>query len=110
MKVKHFRFETAEKRYFLALLPIDFGKLADEHAVEAAIATDGFFMLAIDDDSYVEADPYGWIGKDWDLVYVHFFLREKAKELRGGQILCAGEVRAAVQSMVDQLLAERAEQ
>lgn len=107
MRVKHYRLETEERRYLLALLPINFGRLADDRAVEAAISTDGFYMLAIDDDAYVEADPYGWISKDWDLVCAHFFLREKAKELRGGQILHAEDVRAEVDHIVKKLAGDR---
>ena len=76
--------------------------------MEAAIATEAFYMLAIDDDAYVEADPYGWISKDWDLACAHFFLREKAKELRGGQVLDAGEIRAEVEEIVKKLAGERA--
>ena len=102
-RVKHFRFETPDKRYLLALVPICFGKLADDRAVEAAITTEGQFMLAIDDDAYVEADPYGWISKDWNLAYVHFYLRERANELRGGQVLKADEVKAEVMPMIKKL-------
>ncbi|MEK7355623.1 MAG: hypothetical protein AAB250_04195 [Bdellovibrionota bacterium] len=107
MRVKHYRLETDEKRYLLALLPINFGRLSDDRAVEAAIATEGFYMLALDDDAYVEADPYGWLNKDWDLVCAHFYLREKAKELRGGQVLRAAEVRAEVDHIVKKLACER---
>lgn len=107
MRVKHFRLETDGQRYLIALLPINFGKLVDDRAVEAAISTDGFYMLAIDDDAYVEADPYGWISKDWDLVCAHFYLREKAKELRGGQILHAADVRTEVDHIVQKLAVER---
>lgn len=107
MRVKHFRIETEGKRYLLALLPINFGKLADDHAVEAAITTEGHYMLAIDDDAYVEADPYGWIGKDWDLVYTHFYLREKVDELRGGTILDVEQIREEVAAIVKKLVAER---
>lgn len=116
MRVKHYRLETEEKRYLLALLPINFGRLADDRsatgggrAVEAAVSTEGFYMLAIDDDAYVEADPYGWLSKDWDLVCAHFFLREKAKELRGGQILHASEIRSEVDHIVKKLAGARAE-
>lgn len=109
MRVKHYRLETEGKRYLLALLPINFGKLADDRAVEAAISIEGFYMLAIDDDAYVEADPYGWLNKDWDLVCAHFYLREKAKELRGGQILRAANVRAEVDHIVKKLAGERAQ-
>ena len=108
MRVKHFRLETQDKRYLLALLPINFGKLVDDRAVEAAIATEAFYMLAIDDDAYVEADPYGWISKDWDLACAHFFLREKAEELRGGQVLHADEIRAEVEQLVKKLAGARA--
>ena len=108
MRVKHYRLETENKRYLLALLPINFGKLVDDRAVEAAIATEAFYMLAIDDDAYVEADPYGWISKDWDLACAHFFLREKATELRGGQVLHADEIRAEVEAIVRKLAGERA--
>jgi hypothetical protein len=107
MRVKHFRLETDDKRYLLALLPINFGKLADDRAVDAAITTEGHYLLAIDDDAYVEADPYGWIGKDWDLVYAHFFLREKAGGLRGGTVLRATEIRAEVAATVERLVSER---
>jgi hypothetical protein len=107
MRVKHFRLETVEKRYLLALLPINFGRLADDHAVEAAITTEGHYMLAIDDDAYVEADPYGWIGKDWDLVYTHFYLREKVNDLRGGTILDAARIREEVAAIVQRLVSER---
>lgn len=107
MRVKHFRLETEERRYLLALLPINFGKLADDRAVEAAITTDGHYMLAIDDDAYVEADPYGWIGKDWDLAFAHFYLREKAAELRGGTVLHAEEIRDEVAAVVRRLASER---
>lgn len=109
MRVKHYRLETEERRYLLALLPINFGRLAEDRAVEACISTDGFYMLAIDDDAYVEADPYGWISKDWDLVCAHFYLREKAKELRGGQVLRSAEVRAEVDHIVKKLAGERAQ-
>ena len=107
MRVKHFRIETQGKRYLLALLPINFGKLADDHAVEAAITTEGHYMLAIDDDAYVEADPYGWIGKDWDLVYTHFYLREKVNDLRGGTVLDVEQIRDEVGAIVKKLVAER---
>lgn len=103
MRVKHYRLETEEKRYLLALLPINFGRLAEERVVEAAVSTDGFYMLAIDDDAYVEADPYGWLSRDWDLVCAHFFLRERAKGLRGGQVLRAADVRAEVDHIVKKL-------
>lgn len=107
MRVKHFRLETENRRYLLALLPIDFGRLADDKAVDAAVATEGFYMLAIDDDAYVEADPYGWISKDRDLVCAHFFLREKAKELRGGQVLHAAEIRREIEHIVNKLAPPR---
>ena len=109
MRVKHFRLETEEKRYLLALLPINFGRLADARAVDAAITTEGHYLLAIDDDAYVEADPYGWIGKDWDLVYAHFFLREKAGDLRGGTVLRSHEIREEVMGTVMRLVSERAQ-
>lgn len=114
MRVKHFRLETEEKRYLLALLPINFGKLAEDRssagvgrAVESTIAIDGVYMLAIDDEAYVEADPYGWLDRDWNLVCAHFYLREKAKELRGGQVLHASEVRDEVDHIVRKLAGAR---
>jgi hypothetical protein len=107
MRVKHFRLDTQERRYLVALIPINFGRLADDRAVEAAIMTEGHYMIAIDDDAYVEADPYGWIGKDWNLVLAHFFLREKVGDLRGGQILRIAEIQSAVGDVVKQLIAER---
>lgn len=107
MRVKHFRLDTDTKRYYLALLPIDFRRLLDDKAVETAIATEGFFLLAIDDDSYVEADPYGWLEKDWDLFCAHFYLRERAKTLRGGQVLYASEIRDAVEDVARKLVSER---
>lgn len=107
MLIKHFRLETEKKRYLLALIPINFGKLTDDRAVEAAITTDGYYMLAIDDDAFVEADPYGWVSKDWDLVYAHFYLREQAAEIRGGTILRAADIRASVAPTVLRLLGER---
>lgn len=108
MRVKHFRLEKDGTRYLLALLPISFGKLADDHvAPRGGIATDGWFMLAIDTDLFVEFDPFAWVEKDWDLVYAHFFLREKAKELRGGQILRTHEIRAEYEELVQALAGER---
>lgn len=116
MRVKHFRLETEEKRYLLALLPINFGKLADDRsatgggrAVEAAISTDGFYMLAIDDDAYVESDPYGWLDKDWDLFCAHFFLREKANEIRGGQVLRIEAIQEEIDPIVRKLASARVE-
>lgn len=107
MRVKHFRLETNDRCYLVALIPINFGKLAEDRSVDAGITTEGLYMLAIDDDAYVEADWCGWLSKDWDLVLAHFYLRDKVNELRGGQALQATEIREKVEAVVKKLITER---
>lgn len=106
--VKHFRVEGADKKYLLALLPIDFGKLVSSCTADPAVATEGFFLLVIDDDAYVEADPYGWVSKDMDLAYLHFYLRDNATKLRGGTVLQMDAIRKEVAEVVARLTKPRA--
>lgn len=107
MRVKHFRLETDIRNYLVALIPINFGKLADNRAIDAGITAEGLYMIAIDDDAYVEADPYAWDSKDRDLVLTHFYLRDNVNELRGGQVLRAAEIREKVGTVVNKLMTER---
>ncbi|MEK8022884.1 MAG: hypothetical protein AAB229_03650 [Candidatus Hydrogenedentota bacterium] len=107
MRVKHFRLETGDRHYLVALIPINFAKLADDRTADVGITTEGLYMIAIDDDAYVEADPYAWDSKDRDLVLAHFYLRDKVNELRGGQVLQASDIREKVGAVVEKLVAER---